>query len=113
MQAHGFYSGFNPTAAGNLYRFKIEDSYYLKDNIQDMKPYINSTSGVNDLYRVHNLKRQTSVVVRTRSGADIDTGPYFLNADSSLVTLGTAKGNTLLPSVAVDCKYVPASYPPF
>ena len=98
MQAHGFYSGFNPTASGNLYRFKIEDSYYLKDNIQDMKPYINSSSGVNDLYRVHNLKRQTSVVVRTRSGADVDTGPYFLNADNSLVTIGTARGNTLLPA---------------
>jgi hypothetical protein len=98
MQAHGFYSTFNPTASGNLYRFKIEDSYYLRDNIQDMKPYINSSSGVNDLYRVHNLKRQTSVVVRTRSGADVDTGPYFLNADNSLVTIGTARGNTLLPS---------------
>jgi len=97
MQAHGFYSQFNQTATGNLYRFKIEDSYYLKDNVQDMKPYINSSSGLNDIYRVNNLKRQTSVVLRTRSGANVDTGPYFINADNSLVSIGTARGNTLVP----------------
>lgn len=97
LQAHGFYSNFNPTAIGNFYRFRIEDSFYIKDNIQDMKPYLNASTGANELYRINNLQRQTTVVLRTKSGPSTnqDTGPYFLNTDNSLVTMGTARGNVL------------------
>jgi hypothetical protein len=111
MLAHGFYKDFNRNNANELYRFKIGDSFYLKDNIQDVKPYNNQ------LYRINNLKRQTSVVLRTTSGVGANTGPYFIPStdpslgpgglyqlyenptyyyDNSLVTIGTAEGNNLL-----------------
>ena len=95
MWAHGFYSNFGTTAINNLYRFKLDDSLYLKDNIQEMKPYVD-TSGTTQLYRINNLKRQTTIVLRTKSGSNQDTGPYFLNQDNSLVTIGTARGNNLI-----------------
>ena len=86
MIAHGFYDQFNGGTCATTRRFKIEDSFYLNDNIQDMKPYI---SGNTKQYRINNLKRQSTVVVRTTNGADTDTGPNFLNTDNSLVTLGS------------------------
>ena len=100
MLAHGFYSSFVknvPPALAPYFRFKISDSFYLKNNIQEMKPYINSTSGANELYTINNLKRQSTVVLRTKTGpsTDKDLGPYFLNYDNSLVTLGTASGENL------------------
>lgn len=95
MLAHGFYSNFAQNLQNDIYRFKIDDSFYLRNNIQDVKPF----SG-NQLYRINNLKRQTSVVLRTTSGAGVDTGPTFIKNgaeyyDNSLVTLGTAIGNGL------------------
>jgi hypothetical protein len=92
MLAHGYYNTFAQNLSNELYRFKIADSFYLKNTIQDVK------SWNNNLYRINNLKRQTSVVLRTTNGTNNDTGPYFIpNAggyyDNSLVTLGTAKGN--------------------
>ena len=107
MLGHGFYNKFvkNTPPANNPYtRFKIEDSLYLKDNIQDLNGYIDSTSGTNQLYSINNLKRQQTVVLRTKSGpiTNKDTGPYFITSptieDNSLITLGTAKGKDLTGS---------------
>ena len=100
MLAHGFYSSFvknTPPALEPFFRFKISDSFYLKNNIQEMKPYLNSSTGANELYSINNLKRQSTIVLRTKSGPSTnkDTGPYFLNYDNSLVTLGTASGENL------------------
>ena len=92
MLAHGFYDTFAQNLSNQLYRFKIGDSFYLRDNIQDVRPWNNQ------LYRINNLKRQSTVVLRTTSGTGTDTGPYFIpNAggyyDTSLVTIGTARLN--------------------
>ena len=87
MIAHGFYDQFNGGTCATTRRFKIADSFYLNDNIQDMKPYLSGTN--TRQFRVNNLKRQTTVVVRTTNGADVDTGPTLLNSDNSLVTLGS------------------------
>ena len=88
MIAHGFYDSFS-SYTGNLSfitkRFNIEDSFYLKDSIQDMS---------NSVYRFNNLKRSTNVTIKTSSGItrSVD-GPAFIlgaEADDSLVTIGTA-----------------------
>ena len=105
MLAHGFYDSFRPgiCAIDKPRRFKIDDSFYLKDSIQNLKPYLNGT--VNTQYRINNLKRQTTVVIRTTTGSGLNGGPSFLTdsttttgyADTSLTTIGTAQGNTLVP----------------
>jgi len=92
MLAHGFYDTFAQNLSNQLYRFKIDDSFYLRDNIQDVRPWNNQ------LYRINNLKRQSTVVLRTTSGTGTDTGPYFIPDaggyyDKSLLTLGTAINN--------------------
>ena len=102
MQAHGLYDVFNKYVCGaNVdLRFRVRDAFYLNNNVQDMKPF---NSGSNLQYRINNLKRQNTVVIRTQNGAGNDTGPYFITdplsptgyADNSLVTIGTARGNQL------------------
>ena len=94
--AEGFYSNFNAPNLSQIQRFTIDDSFYLKNNIQNVKPF----SGIN--YIINNLKRQTTVTLRTQSGSavKVDNGPAFITgptADKSLVTLGTAiqVGNNL------------------
>jgi hypothetical protein len=96
MLAHGYYSDFSALVQTQLYRFKIGDELYLNDNVQDLKPWNNN------LYRVNNLKRQRTVLLRTTSGAGLDTGPYFITGsgstgyyDQSLLTIGTARNNGL------------------
>jgi hypothetical protein len=98
--AEGFYGNFNSPTAGARQRFNIEDSFYLKNNIQNVKTF----SGIN--YIINNLKRQTTVTLRTSnnlkqqtgstSGPDFITGP---TADKSLVTLGTAIQKGVSPSL--------------
>jgi hypothetical protein len=91
MIAHCFYDMFYPTLCNFRKRFKIADSIYINDTIQELKPF----DGAH--YRVHNLKRQNTVVIRTTSGAGGNSGPDLLiNAvlggapkDDSLVTAGT------------------------
>jgi hypothetical protein len=96
MIAHGPYEVFNPGMCSTIRRFKIEDSFYLNNNIQDMKPYLSGQS--TQEYRINNLKRQSTVVIRTTDGAGNDTGPSFINSDDSLVTLGTELGTGGAPS---------------
>ena len=105
MQAHGFYDVFRPGMCQNNAprRFKIADSFYLKDSVQNMKPYQNG--GTNVKYKINNLKRQTTVVIRTTTGSGSNGGPAFLTdattssgfADTSLTTIGTATNNVLVP----------------
>jgi hypothetical protein len=87
MQAYGFYKRFFQHPSNEQQRFNIEDSFYLNQDILDMKPYMDGTTNVQP--RINNLNRQNAVVVRTETG----TGPFFINGsyeDQSLVTLGTA-----------------------
>ncbi len=55
MIAHCFYDMFYPTLCDFRKRFKIADSIYINDTIQELKPF----SGAH--YRVHNLKRSLSI----------------------------------------------------
>jgi hypothetical protein len=86
--AEGFYSDFNSPDTTQIQRFNLEDSFYLKNNIQNVKSF----SGIN--YVINNLKRQTAVTLRTSIGVNKTIGgPHFITgptADKSLVTLGTA-----------------------
>ena len=102
--AHGFYSNMNRNSPTDLYRFKIEESFYMRDNIQEVSRYLTNT-GVWNSYSINNLKRPDSVVIRTKSGPYYDplypngvtTGPSLLSGDKSLVTLGTvAQANDFL-----------------
>jgi len=99
--AYGYYGTMTPPSINNLRRFKIEDSFYLRDNIQEVSRYQNS-SGAYVSYNINNLKRSASVVVRTVSGPykdaskpnGVTTGPYLLPDDKSLTTLGgVVQGN--------------------
>jgi hypothetical protein len=98
--AEGYYSSFAAPIAGNRQRFNIEDSLYLKNNIQSIKPF----SGIS--YIINNLQRQTTVTLRTTNNLNQNFGPDFITdpssptglADVSLVTLGTAiQANIGLP----------------
>jgi hypothetical protein len=93
MISHGFYSKFENTSCATPQRFKIEDSLYLNDTIQELKPYDLGTVR----YRVNNLKRSNTIVIRTVNGNDVNDGPYFISgptADNSLVTIGTVSANS-------------------
>jgi hypothetical protein len=102
--AHGFYDNMRTNATTDIARFKIEDSFYIRDNIQDVSRYQTNT-GVWNSYLINNLKRSDAVVVRTVNGANVTDGPNLLGVplnasgfpignqltgyDKSLVTLGT------------------------
>ena len=98
MIGHGFYSRFIAPYEVTRKRFNIEDEFYLKDNFQDMREY----NGIipNTKYKINNLKRSSTVVLRTTGGKNrVLDGPRFIGgaagdtADNSLVTLGTAIGD--------------------
>jgi hypothetical protein len=109
MLAHGFYDTFKPgmCAQGEPRRFNIADSFYLGDAIQNLKPYQSGIASAQ--YRINNLKRQTTVVVRTTTGAGLNDGPAFITdlttvtgyADTSLTTIGTAKNTVLVPGYPI------------
>jgi len=91
MVAHAYYNLFSaplgtPAQGSVRKRFNVEDSFYLRDTLQDM-------SG--QPYRINNLKRSHNVTVRTSGGVSraVD-GPRFLlnpgERDDTLVTVGTA-----------------------
>ena len=88
MQAYGFYSQMQATPIIDTKRFSVEDSFYLKDNIQQMSKYIDQTNTIK-AYSINNLKRSPTVTVRVKNGANQNIGPKLLNIDKSLVTLGT------------------------
>jgi hypothetical protein len=94
--AHGFYGNMNPNALADTFRFKIEESFYMRDNIQEVSRYQDQNNNWKS-YRINNLKRPDSVVIRTKTGPyydptypnGVNIGPSLLNTDKSLVTLGT------------------------
>jgi hypothetical protein len=95
--SYGFYKNYQNPLTSQPQRFNIADSFYLEDNIQNVKQYIDST-GTSKSYIINNLLRQTAVTLRTTNASKQNVGPnYILNpssptgyADTSLVTLGTA-----------------------
>lgn len=98
--AYGYYSTMVPNAITDVYRFKIEDSFYLRDNIQEVSRYQDYVGNWH-AYNINNLKRSDAVTVRTKTGPyfnpaypdGVNRGPSLLNIDQSLVTLGTIVQN--------------------
>ena len=102
--SYGFYDNMNSNPVSEIFRFKIQDSFYIRDNIQEVNRY-QTSSGVWTSYMINNLKRSDAVVVRTVNGADVTDGPSFIGVptnasgfptgnqlsglDKSLVTLGS------------------------
>lgn len=114
MIAHGLYDNFlsplqlQSINSAYIRRFKLADSTYLRDNIQEV-PFYQSTFPVtvNNRYSINNLKRSDTVVLRTKTGPyvaptvpqGLDIGPkipissggtYY---DQSLVTLSYFDNN--------------------
>jgi hypothetical protein len=109
LLSHGFYSNMTRISSTELSRFKIETSFYMRDNIQDVPKYQDATSLTYYNYSINNLKRSDAVVVRTKSGPyynlafpnGINTGPHLITSgfqDKSLVTLGTVVQNNSDPA---------------
>ena len=86
--SYGFYGNFIPEPSANIFRYSIEDAFYIRDNIQDV-PLYQDSSGAFQSYTINNLKRSDTVVLRTINGQNVTDGPAFINTDNSLVTLGT------------------------
>jgi len=110
MIAHGFYTNMIGNNSADIFRYKIEDSFYIKNNIQQVPTYNNNN--ITNNYSINNLKRSDTVVIRTKSGpnaGNANTGPKYITdntgkyIDQSLTTLGNVvqKGvvnlNTLNP----------------
>ncbi len=107
--SHGFYSKMDAPGFTDLYRFSIDDSFYIKNNFQEVPRYQDNTGTFRNL-SINNLKRPETVTIRTKSGPyydlgysdGVNIGPKLLNElDSSLVTLGTLVQNgnsSLVPS---------------
>ena len=100
-----------------LKRFNVDDSFYIRDNIQDVRKYENNLGNYNS-YKINNLKRSDTVVLRTKSGPyfnatypnGVNIGPNLIESgweDKSLVTLGTLNQN------AVALAYTNGTIPKF
>ena len=93
--SYGFYGNFIPEPSANIFRYSIEDAFYIRDNIQDV-PLYQDSSGAFQSYSINNLKRSDTVVLRTINGQNVTDGPAFINTDNSLVTLGTLIQTSIL-----------------
>ena len=99
MVAYGFYNNMTPeNLATDIFRFKSAESFYIRDNIQEVPKYQDS-SGVFHSYNLNNLKRSDTVTIRTTRGNGVTDGPNLLNIDKSLVTLGTLLQNQSNPLI--------------
>jgi hypothetical protein len=90
MQAYGFYSRMQSVPSADTKRFSIADSFYLRDNIQQMNKYLDNTNTYRS-YSINNIKRSPTVTLRVKNGSNQNVGPKLLNIDKSLVTLGTLR----------------------
>jgi hypothetical protein len=127
--SHGFYSNMIKLSTSNLSRFRMEDGFYIRDNVQEVPKY-QDYLGVYHSYAINNLKRSDAVVVRTKSGPyynglypnGVTIGPNLITsglADKSLVTIGTIVQNSTdpafidnnLPDFNEDAKDTPFSLP--
>jgi hypothetical protein len=121
MIAHGLYDDMRSNNPANgLYRFKIDDSTYIRGNIQQLPSYaqygntgIPGTGGLRS-YSINNLNRSDTVVLRTIGGPNYipppltrAVGPDFITestgvdtpyVDQSLTTLGHIVQNGLIRS---------------
>ena len=106
QMSHGFYSDITPPGFSDLYRFTVDDSFYIRDNIQEV-PVYQDHNGVYQNYDINNLKRSDAVTIRTKSGPFYDAlfpdgvniGPKLLDMDVSLTTLGTLVQNSNSPYI--------------
>ena len=103
--SHGFYSNMDKILNSEIKRFKIDDSFYIRDNIQQVSKYQNVTTGNYLNYTINNLQRSDTVVIRTMSGPQylggVNIGPHLITSgvqDKSLVTLGTIAQNSSNPA---------------
>jgi hypothetical protein len=107
--AHGFYSNWNQTPISKVKRFKVDDSFYIRDTVQQMPVYQQNTNGLYTRYTINNLQRADTVVIRTLSGPyynlanpnGTSVGPYYIGGafeDKSLITLSGLSGNTSINS---------------
>ena len=98
--AHGFYNLFNKPIPGDPRRFRVEDSFYLTDSMQEVPEYI-SPSGNAVRNTINNLKRSKTAVVRTSSAStgNTYTGPNLLlsspttGIDQSQASIGMLNDN--------------------
>ena len=105
--AHGYYSQINKREDSQVNRFRVPESFFLRDNVQELSRYQTNT-GDYKAYAINNIKRSSTVVLRTLTGPEYDTvypegvniGPDLLDIDQSLVTLGTLNNDP-----------IPASFP--
>ena len=104
--SHGFYDTFvapvNSDGSGQTARrFIIEDSLYVRDEIQDFPEYQNTNTGAFDRYLINNIDRGSFVGLRTNRNNGTTDGPRLLlnyngtsvvsGIDESLLTVGTAQ----------------------
>jgi hypothetical protein len=106
MINYGFYNDMRPGDKNLLSRFKIDDSFYLKNNIQEV-PYYQDANNNPHSYSINNLKRSDAVVVRTEAGPYYSgpytngvIGPNYITepsgvgyVDQSLTTIGNIQQN--------------------
>jgi hypothetical protein len=104
--SHGFYSNMDKILNSEIKRFRIDDSFYIRDNIQQVSKYQNVTTGNYINYTINNLQRSDTVVIRTMSGPQylggVNIGPHLITSgfqDKSLVTLGTLVQNSSDPTI--------------
>jgi len=91
--AYGFYSNMTTeNLATDTVRFKIDESFYIRDTIQEVPRY-QSSAGTFFSYNINNLKRSDTVTLRTVDGTGALNGPKLLNIDKSLVTMGNIQQN--------------------
>jgi hypothetical protein len=108
--SHGYYSNMRKISNNELLRFRIRDSFYLRDNIQNVSKYQdNIFPAITYGYKINNLKRSDAVTIRTTSGPDYipgvpdgaNIGPHLITSgvqDKSLVTLGSLVQSQATPS---------------
>lgn len=104
--SHGYYNSMSRISNSEIKRFKIDDSFYMRDNIQQVSKYQNVTTGNYLSYTINNLQRSDAVVIRTMSGPQylggVNIGPHLITSgfqDKSLVTLGTLVQNSSDPAI--------------
>jgi hypothetical protein len=106
---HGLYNRWGTFNRTQIQRFKLQDSFYIRDNIQQVPSYQLNTTGQYVRYTINNLQRGDTVTLRTLTGPyynpiaypnGASTGPYEITAfrDNSLITLSAFDGNTDIAS---------------
>jgi hypothetical protein len=106
---HGLYDRWGTFNRTQIQRFKLQDSFYIRDNIQQVPSYQLNTTGQYVRYTINNLQRGDTVTLRTLTGPyynpiaypnGASTGPYEITAfrDNSLITLSAFDGNTDIAS---------------